>query len=261
MTLDSASPRTISVKTALPSEQSFVAMPAGGPAIVGVIERKFTDAIVRETILATNARAAGQNSLMVTLYGSVGYASTSDNAQGEDSIQPEQIAKELGWYLTGIPMQRSSLYAQNKYGPFGYATGTAATGDRCLYAWQKIHRQHGPFAGEGTIGVRLRLCDAKAGFEQLLSVMYGFTITGYLPTSSWNPYGAPSPVPADLGALSAPKYPFGQFDQPAELREPPAQVRRRITAAGPPEPVPTAIVPEPPGGGGSGYAIVPGPPR
>jgi hypothetical protein len=175
VSLDSSTPRVMSQKSALSPADSFVAMPAGGPAVVGVIERKFKNAVVRETVLATDARISGENVITVSLYGPIAYATADDNLQPEDSIQPEEIAKELTQYLPHVPMQRSSLYAQNKYGPFGFATGVAASGDRCLYAWQKIHRQRGPLAGEGTIGVRLRLCDARAGLEKLLSVMYGYT--------------------------------------------------------------------------------------
>jgi Cellulose biosynthesis protein BcsN len=257
VSLDSSTPRVMSQKTALSAEDSFVSMPAGGPAVVGVIERKFKDAVVRETVLATDARVAGENMITVSLYGPINYATPDDNALGEDSIEPEQIAKELGWYLTDVPMRRSSLYAQNKYGPFGFATGMATTGDRCLYAWQKIHRQHSPFAGQGTIGIRLRLCDAYAGFEQLLSVMYGYTITGYLATAAWDPYGSPAPVAADLGALSAPKYPFGRL---GETAQPPVPRRQaRVPSVEPAETMPEVIVPEPSGSKGEAYPVVPGP--
>ncbi|MCB1487516.1 MAG: cellulose biosynthesis protein BcsN, partial [Bauldia sp.] len=64
------------------------------------------------------------------LYGPVGYTTVQDNALGPNSISPSQIAKEFNWYLLGVPMRRSQLYAQNKYGPFGFATGIASTGDR-----------------------------------------------------------------------------------------------------------------------------------
>ncbi|MBY0278201.1 fused MFS/spermidine synthase, partial [Candidatus Binatia bacterium] len=43
------------------------------------------DAIVRDSMLATNSRVSGQNFLTVTLYGPVGYVTVEDNAIGEDS--------------------------------------------------------------------------------------------------------------------------------------------------------------------------------
>jgi hypothetical protein len=99
--------------------------------------------------------------------------------------------------------------------------------------------------------------------------MYGYTITGYLPTAFWNPYGKPPPVAADLGGLSAAKFPFGaeELAEPARPSAPPR--RLHATTLVPPvektEP-PGVLVPEPPGvnpapppAKGSGYPIVPGP--
>jgi hypothetical protein len=270
VSLDASTPRVVSQKTALPPEASFVAMPASGPAIIGVIERKYANAVVRESVLATNARVTGENMITVTLYGPIADATAADNQRAEDSIELNVIAKEVSESLAGVPMQRSTLFVQNKYGPFGFATGTAATGDHCLYAWQRIHRGGSPLDGEGTISVRLRLCDAYTGYEQLLSVMYGYTVTGYLPTAFWNPYGKPPPVAADLGGLSAAKFPYGA----KELAEPaqPSTTTRRLRAAAPAQPAesteaPGMLVPEPPGvnptappaAKGGAYPIVPGP--
>jgi hypothetical protein len=269
VSLDASVPRVVSQKAALPPEDSFAAMPAGGPAIIGVIERKYGNAVVREAVLAANARVAGENFLKVALYGPIANPTSEDNRLDDDSLEPDVIAKEVRQTLADVPMQRSALYVQNKYGPFGFATGTAANGDRCLYAWQQIRRGRNPLAGEGAISVRLRLCDAYAGFEQLLSVMYGYTINVYLPTAFWSPYGKAPPVPADLGALSAAKFPYGA----QELAEPPAPQapRRRVQAEAPNAagasapgtealiPEPTGANPGPPAGKGAGYPVVPGP--
>jgi cellulose biosynthesis protein BcsN len=265
--LDASNPRVLSQRTAAGPEDSFVAMPAGGPAIVGVIERRYGNAVVRKTVLATNARGSGENMMTVSLYGPIADATGEDNLATEDSIDPDQIAIELRRYLPGVPMQPSTLFVQNKYGPFGFATGTAASGDRCLYAWQRIHRGRSPFVGEGTIAVRLRLCDAYAGYEQLLSVMYGYTITGYLPNTFWNPYGKAPPVAADLGGLSAEKFPLGAqaLAEPAPSAAPRRRVRAHAAAI-PAEkaPAPQILVPEPPAAipappAAKSYPIVPGP--
>jgi hypothetical protein len=267
VSLDSSTPRVVSQKTALQPEDSFAAMPAGGPAIIGVVERKYGNAVVREAVLATNARVTGENMITVSLYGPIAYATGEDNLASDDSIEPDVIATELNRTLAGVPMQRSSLYAQNKYGPFGFATGTATSGDRCLYAWQRIHRGQSPLDGTGTIAVRLRLCDAYAGFEQLLSVMYGYTVTGFLPTPFWNPYGKPAPVPADLGGLSAEKFPYGGLTEPASPSAPRHRTRAAAPAVAPGKaPGPGVVVPEPPaanpappGPQSGAYPIVPGP--
>ena len=143
VSLDASTPRVLSQKTALPPEASFAAMPASGPAIIGVIEGKYANAVVRESVLATNARVTGENMITVSLYGAIADVTAADNQRPDDSIEPDVIAKEVSQSLAGVPMQRSTLFVQNRYGPFGFATGTAATGDRCLYAWQRIHRGRG----------------------------------------------------------------------------------------------------------------------
>lgn len=200
-----AGPRVMTVKSEVAPVESFARLPVGGPAIITVLERRYRDAIVRESILATNSRVSGQNFLTVTLYGPVGYVTVDDNALGPESIEPTQIRREFSWYLFDVPMQTSLIYVQNKYGPFGFATGVARTGDRCLYAWQHIERPL--FLDAGAVGIRLRLCSTKATEQELLSVMYNFDIVGYLPSPFWNPYGKPPRVASNLGGLSAPVQP------------------------------------------------------
>ena len=195
----------MTVKSEVPAVDSFARLPVGGPAIITVLEKRYKDAIVRESLLATNSRVSGQNFLTVTLYGPVGYVTVDDNALGEDSIDPTQIAREFEWYLFDLPMRTSLIYVQNKYGPFGFATGIARSGDRCLYAWQHVERPL--FVKAGAVGIRLRLCDATASEQELLSVMYNFDVVGYLPSPLWNPYGKPPRVASNLGALSAPVEP------------------------------------------------------
>lgn len=249
-------PRVINQKSQLSPRDSFIAMPPGGPAIVGVLEKKYKDAVVRESILANNARVSGQNFIHATLYGPVGYRTVQDNALGPDRIGPDQIHKEFGWYLTGVSMQRSQLYAQNKYGPFGFAIGTARTGDRCIYAWQHIGRHQDTFLMRvGAIGIRLRFCDRRMTIQQLLALMYDFTIVGYLPSPAWDPYGRPPKVSEDLGGLSAPIRPA------IETRPAPVKPARTATVRQKaPEPVIRGpIVPPPTPAGIGGYGTVPAP--
>lgn len=246
----------MTVRSEIAPVESFARLPAGGPAIITVLEKRYRDAIVRETVLATNSRVSGQNFLTVTLYGPVGYVTVDDNALGEASILPTQIAREFEWYLFGVPMKTSLIYTQNKYGPFGFATGVARTGDRCLYAWQHIERPQ--FVKAGAIGIRLRLCDVKATEQELLWVMYNFDIVGYLPSPLWNPYGRPPRVSANLGALSAPVEP----ELPVAAREAPPPRRiviREPQPVGPEPPIDAPIVPLPEPGDYEDYPQVPGP--
>ena len=249
-----AGPRVMTVRSEVAPVESFARLPVGGPAIITVLERRYRDAIVRESILATNSRVSGQNFLTVTLYGPVGYVTVDDNALGPESIEPTQIGREFGWYLFGMPMQTSLIYVQNKYGPFGFATGVARTGDRCLYAWQHVERPL--FVEAGAVGIRLRLCSAKATEQELLSVMYNFDIVGYLPSPLWNPYGKPPRVASNLGGLSAPVQP--QLPVTTVAAAPPRRVVIREPRQ-PERPIEGPIVPLPGPGDYEDYPSVPVP--
>src|SRR5690606_20146705 len=163
-------PRTFTTRQELPATDTFARPWPGGPAIVSVLEKRFKDAVVRETILATDSRVSGQNFITVTLHGQTDFVTLDDNALGRNSIDRTQIAREFQWYLLGVPMRTSNLYAQNKYGPFGFATGVARSGDRCIYGWQLLSRSR--FLENGQISIRLRFCDRRMSEQELLNMMY-----------------------------------------------------------------------------------------
>ncbi|MCB1487515.1 MAG: cellulose biosynthesis protein BcsN, partial [Bauldia sp.] len=100
-----------------------------------------------------------------------------------------------------------------------------------------------------------RLCDARASEQQLLSVMYGFTIVGYLPSPLWNPYGKPPPVSESLGGVSAPFEPTLPVE-PKPVRPAPSRPK---PAPAPPPVVEGPIVPLPEPESPGSYARVPGP--
>jgi hypothetical protein len=203
-------PRIATERSAVTADQSFVSLPAGGPAILGVIEKRYSNAIMQKTILSNSSHFQGENYLTVVLFGDVKLTTNGANSWPDDFITPSLIASETRWALPGLALKPSPYFAQNKYGPFGYATARTASGDICLYAWQRIARHQGRmFIGEtGSISVRLRLCGGRSTSEAaLLSVMYGFAIDAYFLSWRWNPYGAPPPVSKTLGELNAPIVP------------------------------------------------------
>ena len=163
--------------------------------------------------------------------------------------------------LPGIRMVRSPYYVQNKYGPFGYAAGRSASGDTCLYGWQRISSTgitQTWVGNKGSIQVRLRLCDQSASEQRLLDVMYGYTITSYFKTRNWNPYGEPAAPDPSLGKLGQPIYPVGVSRFETVTTPPAARPPRRVRstqrqASTEPLPAPELpvamgpIVPPPPG--------------
>jgi hypothetical protein len=192
------------------NDQAFALPPPGGPAIVNVIQHHFNNAVRQDIFLFTSASTSGQNVLRISFFGPVGLDYDDQKSMSYTAIRDSSIASEMRHEFPGVVMSRSPYYVQNNYGPFGYATGRSRTGDTCLYAWQQIRsnaNSQSAFQNRGTIQVRLRLCDAHSTEQQLLGVMYRYTITGTFPAEGWNPYDAPPKVDASLGGTESPIYP------------------------------------------------------
>ncbi len=255
-------PETTQSLRSISSQDAFVLPPPGGPSIVGVIEQRYSNGVTQEIALSTSSHVPGQNSISVRLVGPVGFAAGGPSSLSDRPLSPIAVYSDMRRALPGVRMSSSPYYVQNRYGPFGYAVGRAATGDLCLYAWQRIQAsgQATIIRNQGSISIRLRLCDARLSEQRLLSVMYGITINAFFRGLAWNPYGQPPGVPDSMGGLSAPTYPAdGQGfrdvssappSQPAVRR---AAAPRRSSARAEPvvETLPTPVgpvVPVPPGG-------------
>ena len=245
------------------TSQAFALPPPGGPSIVSVIERPYNNAVQQEILLATTARTPGQNVLRVQFFGPLKANLTGGDKLRDSQLGVTDISREMRGTRPGIVMHRSPNYVQNRYGPFGYASGRSRSGDTCVYAWQRIRpgeSQSRWLTGRGSIQVRLRLCDSNLTEQQLLAFMYGYSVNAAFNDYSWNPYGdAPGPA-ENLGKSGEDIYPSGPKAPPAEALMPPpaqplrAQIQRRVdTQAAPAVPVrvrPAPIgplVPPPPG--------------
>lgn len=257
-----------------PSPREALALPPpGGPAVVGVVERRYSNAIEQVIALATDSAIPGQNALRVQFFGPVG-AEGSDNALPVTIISEGQIAREMRQAFPGMAMSRSPVYVQNSYGPFGYAVGRRGAGELCLYGWQRIANLHAgaPFANVGVVQVRLRLCQTGTTEQALLSVMYGYTINASFSSGFWNPYGAPPGPDPRLGNTGQPIYPESAMG-PVMVLDPAPVATVRSAPAARPAPVETApqrppvpagapLVPPPPGAtvGRAQAPLVPPPP-
>lgn len=216
------------------SDKAFALPPPGGPSIVNVVQHSFNNAVQQDIYLFTSAATPGQNELQVTFFGPVGLDYDNRKGLGYASVRDSAVNSDMRQALPGVAMVRSGIYVQNNYGPFGYATGKSAQGDTCLYGWQQIRSSdnaRSAFLNRGTVQVRLRLCDSRATPEQLLRVMYGYTITGTFPAPGWNPYDSAPPVDPSLGRTGNPIYPVIGPNSPGQL--PPAY---QIPAAAPASP-------------------------
>jgi hypothetical protein len=224
------------------------------------VERRYANATEQNIALATSASTHGQNLLRVQIFGPVDRVLAGESSLSNDPLPVDDIDEEIDDLLPGVRMTRSLYYAQNRYGPFGYAVGRGAGRDLCLYAWQRIASSSASaFGRQGTIQIRLRLCEAGASEEKLLSVMYGLSINAFFKSDVWNPYGKPPPPPDSLGRLGDEIRPVDYrgfarvLPSPAATRPGTATEPVRPAEPAPRAPLPTApssarvIVPPPPG--------------
>ena len=259
----------------VPAETAFAVPLPGGPAIVGVMERHYSNATQQDIALATTSRLPGQNLLRVQFFGPVNTAAAGSTSINDTPLAAANISSEMRSELPGVPMRRSAYYVQNRYGPFGYAVGTAKGSDLCIYAWQRIRpagSQTTLISNRGTVQLRLRLCQTGASEQQLLAFMYGFSIAGSFSDQSWNPYGQPASPPETLGRPGAPIFPVVPASAEATAVEPavqsnaPVALRRpaktAVTVVREPLPAPVGpTVPPPPGAApAASNAVVPAPP-
>ncbi len=207
---DTSSIATATQSVHAPLTKAFLTPPPGGPAMLALVETKYANAVAQEIAIATRSAVPGQNAFHVTIYRQP-KPGLKDTLPDRELGRPA-LRKEMNERLPGVPMKFADYYVQNRYGPFGYAVGRAASGELCLYAFQRIVPNQARYIIEGprgAIAVRLRFCDIRATEPELLASMYDFSINAYVRSYSWNPYGEAAPPSPSLGKPSAPVLPIG----------------------------------------------------
>lgn len=195
----------------IPVTQAFMTPPPGGPQPVAVLEQRYRNAYAQDIILENTSAAPGQNVLLVRAFGPMGRTAGRERLP-QDIPTVTSIRREMREYFPGIHMEVSGLYAQNKWGPFTYATGRAA-GANCLYVVQRISADPRVFSFErGAIVWRLRVCDTKTSIRDLLLMSYGMTINGYFLSRGWNPYGDAPDVDPRVGTPGETVFPEQRVD-------------------------------------------------
>jgi hypothetical protein len=192
------------------ASQSLILPAPGGPAIVSVVEQRYSNAVKQQIILSTSAATPGQNMIDVKMFGPMEWARDGEKRLPYRTALDSAISREIHAAVPGVRMHMSGLFLRNNYGPFGYAYGESASGDSCIYGWQQLRAdeaERSSFRNSGAIQVRLRLCENGSSEKELLSVMYGYTLIGSFASEQWNPYGSPRSVDASIGADGNPIYP------------------------------------------------------
>ncbi len=236
----------------VPATDALIDLPVGGPEIVAVVDQSGPLQLSQRILLGTSTNTYGQNSFEIR----AAKVSQDVGVEGTGTVlgvTPQIISRELRGLFPTIPMAVSELFVQNDYGPFGYATGRAESGDTCLYAWQVIRGSTTLQAQNsgGIVAIRLRLCDSRASADDLLAVMYGFTLKAAVPIT-------PPLLRPEIGRTAAPVYgvPLGTPPPAAATtivgRPPPPRPIRPPVPAVPVAPLPVTPLP--------GYPAVPLPP-
>ncbi|MDP9840335.1 hypothetical protein J2T09_005122 [Neorhizobium huautlense] len=232
---------------AVSATEALVFPPPGGPAIVGVIERRYRNGIEQDIALRTQSSVPGQNSIKVKFVGPGMEGANTDKTLSSARLTDSAITREMRSAVPGLAMARTPSYLQNNYGPFSYAVGRSRSGDTCVYGWQQIRSStnaRNTLHNLGVIQMRLRLCDADLSEQALLATMYGYTINGSFTGWQWNPYGREDRVDPSLGRPGHPVYPaaaavehyappLGYEPRPAVRRVSVAPARPRATTTRP----------------------------
>lgn len=236
----------------LSPSQALVFPPPGGPEVVTVVNHTYSNAVAQQIILRSEAATPGQNYIKAEFFGPQQAGDTDRDALGFSGFRAASVAREIRTEFPGQNIAMSANYLQNGYGAFSYAAGSGRGDDTCLYGWQDIRSPESmrqDFRNLGRIKVRLRLCQSGASVERLLAVMYNYTITGTYASESWNPYGTPQGVNANLGRPGNPVYPLKTDEVPMRPggevtgSVPTTPPVRRAVAVAPAQPEPQPLPP------------------
>ncbi|MBB3773346.1 hypothetical protein FHS55_003981 [Angulomicrobium tetraedrale] len=187
--------------------------PGAAPRVLAVLETDYLNAVQQEIVFETHSRTVGQNAIYAVFFGPVKGRTGSENLRKDDWLNDEVLDDEMLERMPGVTMHVSNYFVQNRYGPFNYAIGNAGNGELCIYGWQRINSQTPMYAfirSGAVLALRLRMCQIGASEQDLLRLMYRFSINGYFLPQSWQPYGRPVGEPEGLGQVGGPlAYPSG----------------------------------------------------
>lgn len=241
------------------NEQAYVMPQPGSFAITGIVEQRHGNAVTQQIFLSTDSTVDGSNMVEVTAFGTRNPHRHGENKISFKPLTESQIARQMRAALPTVRMKKSDFFVQNEYGSFGYAMGRPASNELCMYAWQQIRSQGtgNLFAQRGALQIGVRLCKIGATESDLLSFMYGYSITAAVDVPGWNPYGHPPATPERLGKTGAPMYPTGDATvlpkvapaAPAPAKASTRKRTRKSSASRPAQkvsrPTPSVIVPSP----------------
>jgi len=201
-------PRLATLASKVPVENAFISTPPGGPQPIAIVEQRFYNGVLQEILLENPTASAGENVLVARAFGPMGDDRGMERMPMDEPTTAD-IRREMRERFPGVAMTISETYVQNRFGPFGFATGRLGNGVSCIYAWQQIRAKKSVlFPGyRGAVTWRLRFCDRGATPRELLYLPYGLNVNVYFLQDNWNIYGKPPEPNPGLGELGAPMGP------------------------------------------------------
>ncbi|MGV3490647.1 MAG: cellulose biosynthesis protein BcsN [Devosia sp.] len=243
----------------VPVADSMVTLWPGAGALRGVVETQYVNAIEQKVSIDTGRRGQGES------YIKVQYFKTEAKKVVQGGLQDVQLATmdmagEARGTVNWADMKLSPYFVQNAYGPFGYSMGRTATGDICMYAWQRIPPPRVASMSEWkTVNVRVLVCAYGKTEREILETMMQLHLKGVA--------GKGQPAPGDIGAYGMVISPYASG--PADILPPIVTTPVATTPKPAPPPAPVVDTPGPvpsppgsgsiPGPGGTGGGTVPGP--
>lgn len=236
---------------------SIVLLPPGAGAVLGVVETRYVNATEQLISLTTRAKSPSQNYIRVQQFTGVAH-SAGPGALQDVPLANLDMAGEARGTVNFADMKESPYFVQNSFGPFGYSMGRTATGDLCMYAWQRVADVKKPGGGvaRGAINIRMQYCDAQATEADLLNIMLQLRIRGVASTVIGSPVaiGTTGVIVAPVGAaFPGNVLPTIERSAPSSSRSSGSAPAARSEAA--PAAEPSRSIPAPVTSGGNGSTI------
>ena len=163
----------------VPASSAAAMLSPSAGRVVQVSERRYTDGVSQEIVLAGDSGSHGENRIDVSLRLSPQGDQVYDNLIPMQKPSDGDIASELEARFPGMDMQPVNVLLQNRYGPYGLAAGKRGNGERCIYAWQWIDDASTPASPRNStlaravlsqpqpVSLRVRLCRTGISADQL----------------------------------------------------------------------------------------------
>lgn len=221
-------------------ELALARLPAEAATVVSVAERREKDRLTQIVRLTGDATTRGANQIRVV-------ATDHDPAVTRRATE-EGIEAEIAAEFPGLDMRVSPRVIPAAGGPIGIASGRAADGGACVFAWQEaVVTPRGARSGgllrddDVDLSVRVRLCRRGIDEAKLIALVEGLSLRGDVATRG----GATAVAARGVDALASAGYggaPAGTASafEPSIATEPP---RRLVTVSEPRRPRPFVAAP------------------